>query len=955
MSQAPKRMYAFAKLVVCGCLALLPPVALGVDDPPAARSASLVQQFTRNHGAGWTVRLTEDGKRITAVIGLGSRSYGEQPEAAARAFLMEDATLFGLRRDLADLRVLSKHASGSGGHVEFQQVVNGLPVDNGRVQVNLSKDGRILQVINNYAALAPTGPTAPALSKEQAIDAGIAEFLRTTPPLPPDIRKKGRVEFTPVPRSELQIKEQPRVEDVEFAVDGHPVRAFKVVISASRPFGYKEFIVDAQSGRILQTKDRDQYAGVTGTGQVFIPNPVASLNNNAITHTTVPNTNPNPYYTVQLPDLNDPAAGPYGLSGPFASVQDIESPSNTPVSVTGSPNFVFQSSSDNFGDTMVYYHLDRIQRYIQELGFIDVNNRSVSVDSRGLVDVCNAHYSPSPVGAGYLAFGLCSGSERVAEDAEVIGHEYGHSLQDNVTNGKYPSSGTPGSMGEGFGDYWGISNYAAELTAAGHDLACIGDWIGDGACSRRLDTGLTMDDYAPLGDVHTNGQIWSQALFNLFNVLGKTTTDRIVLQSHFNVPDNVTFKQAGDAMLTADLQIFSGAHLAQLCQEFMNRKIYVAGDCPVLPPSTGAQSTLVVIASFSEAGLPVVSLAQANTIASNMNSYLAEVSMGQATLGTPAFRSVNLANARAHYYDETSHNMLVDMVQEVINLIHAAEPGFDFTAVDRLFIVTNDDGSGGVTGGQKEWATTGPWPYSIPTGAGTKRFSASIHAFNQTRGQFDHALGHHFGMFDLYPYDGIVFPRPYADGWSNMAKAPDGSFSDVHFLGWDKAKPSWLQGGNITFIPRPPADPDPNHRFEHTFPIYREETATGNPVIIQIGTTPNISQRLNERVSYYVEARKKSVGTFDSAIPSDAVLVYYVNEDIGQGFGPLRIIDAVPGTSTVAAAILDPIDAFVGALSLLHSVHEVAFVDSLRLRQSPCIAHPIPLPWNFSCSLKPPV
>ena len=395
---------------------------------PQTRPQALVQQFQRKHGPGWTVRLSADKQRIESVVGLGTRSYGEKPEPSARAFLTENSQMFGLRSDLADMRVLSQRSSPAGGHVEFQQMVNGLPVENGRVQVNLSRDGRILQVVNNYAPFEPREPTTPVLSKDQAIEAAITEFLRTTPEKAPDMRQKGPFLFTPLPRNELQLKEPAKADDVYFAVSGRPVRSYKVLVAAIRPFGRKEFIVDASTGKILQTKNGVvNFDDVTGTGQVFIPNPVASLNNNAIRDTGVPNTNPNPYYTVQLLDLNDPAAGPYVLNGPFASIQDKESPSNTPVSVTGTPNFVFQSNSDNFADTNLYYALDRSQRYIQELGFIDVNNRSIPADSRGFSDGCNAHYVNSPAGAGYLAFGLCP--QRVAEDAEAVVHEYGHSIQ----------------------------------------------------------------------------------------------------------------------------------------------------------------------------------------------------------------------------------------------------------------------------------------------------------------------------------------------------------------------------------------------------------------------------------------------------------------------------------------------------------------------------------------------
>ena len=865
---------------------------------PEAASSPIVQQFLRKAGPGWKVRLSADNRRIESIVGLGTRSYGEKPEAAARSFLTENSQLFGLKSDLGDMRVLSQVVSKISGHVEFQQMVNGLPVENGRVQVNLSRDGRILHVVSSYAPFEPRGAGVPVLSRDQATEAAIAEFLRTTPEKPEDLRQRDHAPLIPLPRSELQLKEPVQVDDVYFALQGYPVRAYKVLVTATRPFGRKEFVVDAATGKILRTKNGVQSDDITGTGRVFNPNPVASKNDNTIRDTAVPNTNPNPYYTQPLLDLNDPAAGPFVLNGPFVKLQDIESPSNTPVSVNTNPNFVFQSNSDNFADTNIYYAIDRTQRYIQELGFINVNNRTVAADSRGFSDGCNAHYVNSPAGAGYLAFGECP--QRVAEDAEAVVHEYGHSIQDNTAVGKYISSDGGSAMGEGFGDYWAMSDYNAELVASGHDQACFADWaVTEGTCLRRLDTGNTMDNFVGGGDPHTNGEIWSQALFNLFNSLGKTTTDRLVLQSHFNIPDTPSMKDGADAMLTADLQQFFGTHITQLCTEFLARKIYVTGDCPTLPSTTGAQSTLVVMVRFNDAGLPnaPLSVAQVGTIVNDMSAYLSEGSFTQATLGAPAVRGwLDLGKSRAHYYDETTGNMLIELVQDVITGVHVGDPGFDFSIVDRMFIVTNDDGSGGETRGQKEWATTGPWPYAIPTGAGNKRFSASVHAFNQTPGRFDHALGHHFGMFDLYPHEGVTFPRPYADGWSNMAKDPGGNFNNVHFFGWDKLKPGWLSDANVTFVPRPPADPDPNHRFEQTFPIFREETASGNPVVIQVGTTPNVTQRSQERVSYYIEARKKA-GPYDSNIPSDAVLVYYVNEDIGQGFGPVRLIDATPGTS----------------------------------------------------------
>jgi M6 family metalloprotease-like protein len=921
MAEFRRRRGAWAGGLLCLIGAAVPCVAQGRSGPTALptetpdRPTALADQWKLRFGPGWTVRLSEDSKRVASVVGLGTRPYGDKPESGARAFLAENAPLFGLRSDLSDLRLLSARSSAAGGHVEWQQIVNGLPVENAKLHVNLSKDGRVLQVVSGYSPLTPT-PTTPRVTREQAIEATIQDMLAA-----PAHGKRGSAGQRERPRlapSAVKLSGDPVVEDVYFATGHELRRAYKVLLRATLPQSVREAIVDAETGAVLRGRELIAYFD-DATGQVFIPNPVNSLNNDNLTDANYAGTagtgnNPNPYYTRQLLDLDPPVGGKYKLTGPFVTLEEIEGATHAPPSES-SASFVYQRSDANFDDVMVYYHLDSIQRYIQLLGFVDVDNRRVRADSSGFLtsdpncdpdsngDCDNSHYVPDGSGTGYIAYGR--GGVDDDEDADIIAHEYGHSIQDNSNPGAF--AGDAGrAMGEGFGDYLAVSMFSAETVANGHVLACVGEWdatfyaTGVPHCLRRVDTGKTMDDFTPGGDEHSNGEIWSQALFNIFNALGRTTADRLALQGHFNVPSSSpSMKDGADAMLTADLQIFFGSHIPALCTEFKARKIYADGDCPTLPSSTGSQKTTVVLARFNDAGLPNAPLTspQVGTLVNDMSAYLSENSFTKATLGAPSIRGwLDLGKSRAHYYDQATGNMLVDLVQDVITKVHATDASFDFSNVDRLIIVTNDDGSGGETRGQREWATTGPWPYAIPSGAGSKRFSASVHTFQHTRPQFEHALGHHFGMFDLYPHEGVSFPRPYADGWSNMAKDAGGSFKNVHSLAWDKLKPGWLGGANVQFIPRPPADPDPAHRFEQTFPIFRDETASGNPVVLQIGTTPGAADRSAEHVSYYVEARKKS-GSYDSQLASDAVLVYYVNEDIGQGFGPLRLVDATPGTS----------------------------------------------------------
>ncbi|TKI80276.1 peptidase M36, partial [Bacillus cereus] len=101
----------------------------------------------------------------------------------------------------------------------------------------------------------------------------------------------------------------------------------------------------------------------------------------------------------------------------------------------------YTRANDSFEDVMSYYHIDTLQRYIQSLGFKNINNRSIKVNVNGTT-ADNSFYSPTTKA---LTFG--TGGVDDAEDAGIIAHEYGHSIQDNQVPG-FGSSAEGGGMGE---------------------------------------------------------------------------------------------------------------------------------------------------------------------------------------------------------------------------------------------------------------------------------------------------------------------------------------------------------------------------------------------------------------------------------------------------------------------------------------------------------------------------
>ena len=238
---------------------------------------------------------------------------------------------------------------------------------------------------------------------------------------------------------------------------------------------------------------------------------------------------------------------------------------------------------------MVYFHLDRNQRYIQSLGFNNVNNRQIQADPHGFQGMDNSHYMPNPMGAGSLAFG--EGGVDDAEDADIILHEYGHAIQDNQTNGKYLTASEARAMGEGFGDYWAFSN---NRPGGPFDSACWAEWDTQGSCLRRLDGNKRYPDDL-MREEHADGEIWSSSLREISLALGKQITDKVVLQSHFMVPNNPQFCDGVKALKDADRALFGGAHRTTIGNIMAQRGI--GGDLNI-GPSTRIRNATFPTALF---------------------------------------------------------------------------------------------------------------------------------------------------------------------------------------------------------------------------------------------------------------------------------------------------------------------------------------------------------------------
>ena len=515
------------------------------------------------------VESSPDGARVRTLRGELSPPSPEAPREIAVRFLAASAGLFKMQAGLADLRLAAASDSPGGRHFRFDQTYRGLPVFDAGAEVHVARDGRVYLAHNDYVPGIDLA-LSPARSNADVIQAAVQDFL-TTYSTATD-KRGGRRAYAGEPLKlaravspELGVFAGAAADGPEGAAPITPRLAYRLVVFAESPFGVTEYIIDARSAAVLRRRSLVQDTHITGRGQVFDPNPVNTLNDTSLQDN---NDADSPafapaYRTVPLPGLSRfffDLFGPVGLSGPYVRINDqVEAPFlASPFSSTGA--FLFTRNRQEFEDVMVYFHIDRSQRYIRSLGFTHVNNRSIAVDPHGLNGADNSHYVGFPFGFGWIAFG--EGGVDDAEDADVILHEYGHSIQDNTTGGKYIGLGETGAQGEGFGDYWAFSN--GPTGPGAFDPACLAEWdFGFLGCLRRLDSTKHYPEDI-VHEVHDDGEIWSSTLHDLFLALGKPAADTIVLESHFLVPFFPSFCNGARALQDADGILYAGTDRAAI-------------------------------------------------------------------------------------------------------------------------------------------------------------------------------------------------------------------------------------------------------------------------------------------------------------------------------------------------------------------------------------------------------
>ncbi len=485
---------------------------------------------------------------VTAVIGLlgagpamSSVNKGTEPATAVQKLSLAAAA--GLPSNVSLLDV--KH-SLLGEHIWYRQMLGGYPVVGGLYARHIDTTGASKGHVEVWDGRVKAGPLVTAKSSVT-----MAAAIKTA-------------------AAATHGKALTLVKPSLMVLPGATSHLVWKVSTYNDHGGYATY-VDAGTGKVLKSYDealRDSSASkfVDGKASVFDPNPVVKLQNENLTDQSDADAAvPKKGYSMRV--LGHLDSKKHSLIGQWATVINTGDVAHSQTNV-----YKYKRSDDKFEQVMDYYALDTEESYYQELGFDDVNAESQHIQADAMADD-NSWYIP---GQDLIQTG--TGGVDDAEDPEVVWHEDGHATQDAQVPG-FGSSEQAGAIGEGFGDYMAVTmgqkfGKDTKLTPT----SCVMDWDSVSYtpppkhCLRVTDNSKMYPDDLD-GEVHDDGEIWSHALWNLNQALGRDQATTIIIEAQFNYAPNTTMPAAAQKTVDAAKKLYGKAVAAKTKQAFHDRGI----------------------------------------------------------------------------------------------------------------------------------------------------------------------------------------------------------------------------------------------------------------------------------------------------------------------------------------------------------------------------------------------
>lgn len=229
--------------------------------------AAIANFKTAVNAPNMTLRWNEFGGSPDVMYDFASQAFSGTAEEAARAFITQNASVFGVASS-DHLQVFDNVSALGGNLIRFNQSFNGIPVQNGGIGI----------VVKNNRVVMASGPffrgvdvvTTPTLTGDQAraaANADLAQYAANIPPAVANLLQAGlgilAEQAAPVANLEPKLGIYP-------TADGYKL-VWKVAKFSTNPFGLYIVSIDAHTGETINRRDFVTYqqAPTLFTGDIY--------------------------------------------------------------------------------------------------------------------------------------------------------------------------------------------------------------------------------------------------------------------------------------------------------------------------------------------------------------------------------------------------------------------------------------------------------------------------------------------------------------------------------------------------------------------------------------------------------------------------------------------------------------------------------------------------------------
>ncbi len=326
------------------------------------------------------------------------------------------------------------------------------------------------------------------------------------------------------------------------ALDGEAVPVLRLDLAGDRRARRRRVIVDARDGAVLGERPLASDA----LGRIYMTNPRSDMN--ATVDVDLPSLTSRDRITGRFFRVLNCNPGARGCEPAQLAVADVNG------------DFLYDPEEpafeDPFAEVHTYFHANRAAEH-----FRDVHGFTWACGTETLMRVFvnyaeaprtpydNAAYSPSSgAECGFMLFGQ-GATQDFAYDSDVIYHEFGHAVVDQVSDlGFFFVDGLgaaydPLAVNEGVADYFAATISGDPRMAEYFE----GTGMAGESALRNLDNSLVCPNDL-VGEGHFDGRIWAGAGWDLREALGVEKADALVFSAISAVPETVSLAELAEVL-----------------------------------------------------------------------------------------------------------------------------------------------------------------------------------------------------------------------------------------------------------------------------------------------------------------------------------------------------------------------------------------------------------------------